>query len=179
MLKENKSIAIKDINTYKTFSIFLYQGIREASSLLRPVWKVSDIRPQSYISVRVKCWNLRHTKTFTCYGLIKVLKFNSFFKFRVVKRQLRQWNPESKFFLTERCIHRNGATTANNRLSGSLFPTGFSLQIFLFHPFFNVSNVFVDVNALKKKRKKNRYYYIYKINIYYTKILFLDIHSGY
>lgn len=98
LLKENKSIAIKDINTYKTFSIFLYQGIREASSLLRPVWKVSDIRPQSYISVRVKCWNLRHTKTFTCYGLIKLLKFNSFFKFRVVKRQLRQWNPESNFF---------------------------------------------------------------------------------
>lgn len=59
-----------------------------------------------------------------------------------------------------------------------LFPTGFSLQIYLFHPFFNVSNFFVDVNALKKKGKKNKYYYIYKINIYYTKILFLDIHWG-
>lgn len=68
--------------------------------------------------------------------------------------------------------------TADNWISGSLFPTGFSLQIYLFHPFVNVSNVFVDVNALKKKRMKNKYY-IYKINIFYTKILFLDSPWGY
>lgn len=98
LLKENKSIAIKDINTYKTFSIFLYQGIK-ASSLLRPVWKVFNIRPQSYSSVCVKkCLNVRHSKTFTCYGLIKLLKFNSNFELRVVIRQLRQRNPESKTF---------------------------------------------------------------------------------